>query len=399
MNNQQEPSTHIPLSKVEQELQNSSVKYRVEANKQTGLDLLIATHERIKLTKKSTINFSPPIITHDGQPIIFPYTIALVQGQTGVHKSRLAEHIASILLAPAEGSPNILGFSADRSKDYTLCYIDTERNINEQLPAAIQRIQEVAGFDRTVDPEDFLYTSLIEVQRNERLSSLEAYLNNIRKDYDQHIVVVLDIISGCIRDFNHSEQSMEMIDYINRMINHFNTTFICVLHENPGQQKARGHLGTELMNKASTIIQISTECEERDIYKIRLLKIRSAKKGNTIFIKYCEEKQQLVQANPAEIRQVQKEKVKKAPEEAILEALEDVFENSAVITKTELMKTLKNQFDTSEKTLMERLQGIVESESVLYPNRIPHVLVKTHVGRDVAFRVKNPAQNEASLPL
>jgi hypothetical protein len=188
-----------------------------------GLELLIATHEKVKLTKKSTINFSPPIITYDRQPFIFPHTIVLLQGQTGVHKSRLAEHLASILLAPSGRAPEILGFTADRSQGYTLCYIDTERNINEQLPAAIQRIQEVAGYDRSIDPEDFLYTSLIEVKRDERLQSLEAYLNYIRQEYNLHIVVILDIISDCIRDFNHSEQSMQMIDYINRMINHFNT--------------------------------------------------------------------------------------------------------------------------------------------------------------------------------
>ncbi len=395
--NTQKPGAQIPLAKVEQELQSSNAKYSADASEKNGLELLIATHEKIKLTKKSTIHFSPPIITHNGQPIVFPYTIVLLQGQTGVHKSRLAEHIASMLLVPTEGSSDILGFSVDRSKDYTLCYIDTERNINEQFPAAIQRIQEIAGFDRTTDPDDFLYTSLIQVQRNERLQSLEAYLDNIRRASDMHIVVILDIISDCIRDFNHSEESMQMIDYINRMINHFNTTFICVLHENPGQQKARGHLGTELMNKASTIIQISIECEEQSIFKIRLLKIRSAKKGDTIYVRYCEEKQKLVLANSDEIRRVEKEKVKKAPENAIMEVLEDVFENAAIVTKTELMKILKTAFDTSEKTLMERLQRIVESGDVLYPNRIPHVLIKTNVGRDVTFQIRNPAQNEAAL--
>lgn len=397
--NTQQPSTIIPLSEVEQELQNNSAQFATQTGEDYGLKLLIATHEKVKLTKKSTIRFSPPIITYEGQPLIFPHTIVLLQGQTGVHKSRLAEHLASILLAPPESAPDILGFTADRSKGYTLCYIDTERNINEQLPAAIQRIQEVAGYERSVDPEDFLYTSLIEVKREERLQSLEAYLNHIRKEYDLHIVVILDIISDCIRDFNHSEQSMQMIDYINRMINHFNTTFICILHENPGQQKARGHLGTELMNKASTIMQISVECEDRGIFKIRLLKLRSAKKGDTIYIKYCEERQILVLADEDEIRLVRKETVKKAPENAILEVLEDVFENTALITKTELMKVLKAEFDTSEKTLMERIVGIIESSSILYPNQIPHILEKTQMGRDVAFRVKNPAQNEIDLSI
>jgi hypothetical protein len=61
------------------------------------------------------------------------------------------------------------------------------------------------------------------------------------------------------------------------------------------------------------------------------------------------------------------------------------------------MKVLKAGFDTSEKTLMERIMGIIESGSILYPNRIPHVLEKTHIGRDVAFRVKNPAQNDVPV--
>ena len=38
-----------------------------------------------------------------------------------------------------------------------------------------------------------------------------------------------------------------------------------VLHENPGSDKARGHIGTELMNKAETVIALQVDKYDDDV--------------------------------------------------------------------------------------------------------------------------------------
>jgi len=78
---------------------------------------------------------------------------------------------------------------------------------------------------------------------------------------------------------------MKLIDLLNSWINDFNATFICVIHENPGfNNKARGHLGTEIRNKASYQIQIAKEAKENDpsteVFKISYKKIRIGKRPN-----------------------------------------------------------------------------------------------------------------------
>ena len=58
--------------------------------------------------------------------------------------------------------------------------------------------------------------------------------------------MVVDVTTDCIRDFNRSDDSLELIDLMNEAINTYDVTFLYLIHENPGASKARGHLGTEL---------------------------------------------------------------------------------------------------------------------------------------------------------
>lgn len=88
---------------------------------------------------------------------------------------------------------------------------------------------------------------------------------------------------------------MKLIDLMNEMINEQNVTFICVIHENPnGGNKARGHLGTELGNKASTTIQLSLE---NVLIYVKYLKTRRTQKPPTLHLQYSEAQRELILAD------------------------------------------------------------------------------------------------------
>ena len=74
-----------------------------------------------------------------------------------------------------------------------------------------------------------------------------------------------------------------------------NITFVVIIHENPaiGSDKARGHLGTELANKASTIITINAKDKGSDIFKIQIKKSRNTKSGMTAYYKFNEKTEML----------------------------------------------------------------------------------------------------------
>jgi hypothetical protein len=78
------------ISETEQLLKQSS-----EVNISGNLKIVLATREKLKERKASEIRFSEPVLKQGENAVIFPHTINVIQGQAGVHKSRLAENICA----------------------------------------------------------------------------------------------------------------------------------------------------------------------------------------------------------------------------------------------------------------------------------------------------------------
>lgn len=60
----------------------------------------------------------------------------------------------------------------------------------------------------------------------------------------KHTVFVLDVNTDCIKNFKDYYEPLELVDFLNRMINKFDVTFIRIINENPGVgEKSSGHFG------------------------------------------------------------------------------------------------------------------------------------------------------------
>jgi hypothetical protein len=262
-----------------------------EANNSVNLKTVLATREKLKALKASEIRFSEPVLKQGENAVIFPHTINVIQGQAGVHKSRLAENICSAFLKLHSCNNELLGFKRSNfDTTHTVVYVDTERNLSEQLPYALQSIQIKAGYNKADHPSNFEYISLLQISRKERFAALDEYLNHIKKSTSNPLFIVLDVSTDCIEDFNKTDKSMELIDLMNMAINEHNVIFLCLIHENPKSDKARGHFGTELMNKASTVMQVGFEKDasqnDTEIIRVKYLKCRSTARHTPFYIKY-----------------------------------------------------------------------------------------------------------------
>lgn len=160
---------------------------------------------------------------------------------------------------------------------------------------------------------------------------------------------------------------------MNRMINNFDVTFLCVIHENPGHgtDKARGHLGTELSNKASTVMQVGFEKDgngrRTDLIKLNFLKCRSTKSHEPVFLEYSPVEKGLVLADESLIRASSDAKRQKARLIEVIEFLEQRIETS--ISATELVTELEDEFDCSKRVIERRLSQII-SEEILIKNKL-----------------------------
>ena len=200
----------------------------------------------------------------------------------------------------------------------------------------------------------------------------------------QNLFIVFDVVTDCIENFNDVRESMKFVDLLNETINDHNVTFLCVIHENPaaGNDKGRGHLGTELNNKASQVMQIGFEKDSKgndtELIKLKCLHARSTKKLEPIYLEYSEEAKGLVLASSDFVAEKLAQKQGKATLPEVQKWLEENLGEG--MTKEHLQNNLTNYFECGKRTIEDRLSELVENG----------FLVKEKQGREVFFKLSLP---------
>lgn len=364
---------------------------KISGNLKTILD----TRQKLKELKATDIKFSGAILKQGENAVIFPHTINVIQGQAGVHKSRLAENICSALLKSSDCNNELLGFNrATIGTNYTAVYVDTERNLKEQLPYALQSIQIKAGYPKAENPKNFEYISLLQISRKERFAALNEYLNYIRQTTSKPLFIVLDVSTDCIEDFNKVDKSMELIDLMNMAINEHNVIFLCLIHENPNSVKGRGHFGTELMNKASTVMQVGFEKDasqnDTDIICVKYLKCRSTARHTPFYIKYSNEVKGLILADASEVSGIVNNRKHKASNEGIIELIKMYLGDGTRLARIDLLDKLCKDFKASQRTIETRIAEIINTDVEIFNNNGNHCrLTKEIEGKVIYYSLKH----------
>jgi hypothetical protein len=165
---------------------------------------------------------------------------------------------------------------------------------------------------------------------------------------------------------------------MNMMINQHNVTFICVIHENPGSEKARGHFGTEMFNKASTVIQVADVKNDRGIvgnYQLNYKKNRNTKRLPTLYFKYDEENRGLVELDAESVKELLDSQKKMNQRAQVIKILESLFETKDNVFREETLVSIENNFGVKDRTAETRLNEVLKNEVIISKNGIPHKLM------------------------
>lgn len=331
-----------------------------------NLEKILASQSRIKENSCKTVTFSTPIITYNETGIIYPNTINIIQGKKGVHKSRLTEIFCGLMLSRNVCSTKkYLGMKRNMMVHSVVLYVDTERNINDQFPYAIQKIKLLAGYSKEEEPPNLDYISLIDIPRSERFETLNEYIQVFRTKFEAYnLFIVFDVVTDCVENFNDVRESLKLVDMLNETINKYNVTFLCVIHENPsaGNDKGRGHLGTELNNKASQVIQIGFEKDNQgndtDLIRLKFLHSRNTKRLEPIYVQYSEESKGLELANPDFVSERLSMKKSKAQIADIQNWLTENLKEDK--SKKDLVAMIMTEFGCGLRTVEDRLKELDE---------------------------------------
>jgi hypothetical protein len=339
-------------------------------SKVSPLDVLLSCEAELSESATRDVVFSPPLITRHDVGIIRRNTINIVQGAYGSHKSRLAELIGALMLARNPNAQHFLELQRATLERYCLCYIDTERNTKEELPHALQTIKQLAGYDVGEKPAEFRFTTIKPIRdRKQRFEAIEGFVTHVRANTALHLFCVIDVATDAGGDFNDPKEAMKLLDFIGYLCDEQDATFLLVIHQNPGTEKARGHTGTEAANKASTVLQIGYERDangnDSDLIRLRYLKLRRSKRPEPVYLQFSEATHGLILADAAAIAANTQRRKNKADVEDVADFLTALLADGSM-SKNEVWEAVKKEFEASTATVRARLATVKQEQPEMY---------------------------------
>ena len=192
-----------------------------------------------------------PLISIDGNCICSRGNISAICGEAKSKKTFLASAlVASAMAIPLDKLNNFK--NVDKDMDLNVLWVDTEQG-ERHVRRVVDRISTMTGakMGGLVAEPRLMTLSLRE------LSPMDRYMvmNEAIKRYPFDLIVI-DGIADLQRNTNDLEESDALVGALMSLSTNTNTHILCVLHTNPGSDKARGHLGSSLQRKAETVIYV-----------------------------------------------------------------------------------------------------------------------------------------------
>ncbi len=239
-----------------------SSKFDLEAFKEDAKKCIEEPKNNLVLEKANLFRINPKeeikplesVVKLNGSIIGTLGNFSLIIGKAKSRKSFFLILLAASLLIDTLYHV-FTGYLPDNKRK--VLYFDTEQG-KTHVQILLQRICRLTGKDNPIDIEIYHLRSLPPA---ERLEIIEAKIYSTQNlGY-----VFIDGIKDLITSINDEEQATMIASKLLKWTEELNIHISVVLHQNKGDNNARGHLGTELINKAETVLSVTKSEGNRDI--------------------------------------------------------------------------------------------------------------------------------------
>ena len=239
-------------------------EYNVDMRPEEDFLSDILSASQIRAT--DTYETPPQIIWIDNSTIA---TLGNFSASTGKAKSKKTFNVSAIVAASLAGK-QVLNYRAHLPEGKRkILYVDTEQS-RFHCHNVLERILRLAGLPTTTDSENLDFICLREYSPAIRIGVIDYALRQ-RKGYG---LVIIDGIRDLMLDINSTGESVEVINKMMEWSSKYDLHIHCVLHLNKGDNNVRGHIGTEMSNKAETVLVISKNNDCPNISEVHALHIR-----------------------------------------------------------------------------------------------------------------------------
>ena len=226
-----------------------------------------ALWKTIRLKVTDTYEVPPEILWVNGSTI---GTLGNFSASIGKAKSKKTFNVSAIVAAALKNG-TVLRYVAELPEDKRkILYVDTEQSPYHCLKV-MKRILRLAGLPDDRDNEHLEFLALRKYTPEQRIRIVEQAIYNT-PDIG---LVIIDGIRDMVYDINSPGESTRIISKLMQWTDDRQIHIHTILHQNKGDENARGHIGTELNNKAETVLLVEKDKGNSDISHVSAMHIRA----------------------------------------------------------------------------------------------------------------------------
>lgn len=224
----------------------------------------ILNQGEVKATEKPPL---PPQILWIGDCTIA--TFGNFSASTGKAKSKKTFNISAMVSA-AIINGKILNYRASLPEGKRkIIYFDTEQS-RYHCHNVVERIYRLAGLSLKKEDKRIKMYGLREFTPALRIALIDY---SLRKSEGVGLVII-DVLRDLMYDINNAKESTDVMTMLMAWTSKYELHIHCVLHLNKNDNNTRGHIGTELENKAETVLVISKDKNDSNISEVKPMHMR-----------------------------------------------------------------------------------------------------------------------------
>lgn len=286
---------------------------------------------------------SPAVLRVDGSVI---GTLGNFSASIGKAKSKKTFNVAA-LTAAALTNGTVLHYRASFPEEKRgILYIDTEQG-RPHCQQVLRRILRLAGLPEERDPANLVMLTLRKFPPDMRLAIVDHAIGTI-----PHLgLVIIDGIRDLLYDINSPKEATDIISRFMQWTDDRQIHIHTILHQNKNDENARGHIGTELNNKAETVMQVEVDKEDRSISVVEAIHIRDREFESFAFRINSETLPELVEPYQPRKRGAGRpvkgpfDPARDIPEEVHRAAVDAVFAEGSIGSYREYQERLKEGYE------------------------------------------------------
>src|ERR1035437_5579053 len=303
-----------------------------------------------------------PIYTLAGIPVSTPANLTTITSAIKTGKSAVLAAMAGAAM-PHVKDADLLGFSSSNPKGMALLWFDSEQSPDD-FWHCVNRAVKRAGLSK---PPPWLLAYCLTGLGHKR--AWECVQGATKAGAEQHGGIHSTLIDGLvdlIADVNDPVECNDFVAELHVMSIQRDCPIVGVIHFNPGGEKSRGHLGSQVERKAETNLALEKDADETTVSYSTQNRRAAIPKSHGPRFRFSAEAGIHVSI---ESRLSSKEQ---AQREALLCLAKDVFADHPAMRYTDIKSTVMTVVPCKERQAekkvaeMKRLTVIKQSVSGLY---------------------------------